>query len=110
MTQDKTTRYAQTLSAMIQAETVSTLNQTDLQKFYGFHALLRRSFPHLFQVATVEEFDSSLLTHWKGADSSKQPLLLMRHHDVAEALGCWSHPPFSGAITDGSLWAVSYTI
>ena len=30
--------------------------------------------------------------------------MLMNHHDVVEAPGNWTYPPFSGTISDGKLW------
>jgi len=103
MSNQKTMQYAQTLSKMIQAETISSKNQTDLSKFYTFHDLLRSLFSHLFSVCTFEDFDGSFLLCWKGT-TAKDPVLFMNHHDVVEAPGEWKYPPFSGTIAEGKLW------
>ena len=103
MADTRTSGYAQTLSSLIQIETISRKNQTDRSKFYRFHQLLRQLFPHLFSVCTFEDFDGSFLLHWKGRETGT-PILLMNHHDVVEAPGDWKYPPFSGAIADGKIW------
>lgn len=104
MSDSRNLAYAKILSNLIQIETVSVNGDKDLAKFERFHQLLKETFPKLFSTATVENFDGSLLLHWQGKDSGKEPLLLMSHHDVVEASGSWSHPPFQGVISDGKLW------
>lgn len=99
----RTETYAQKLSRMIQLETVSAVGQMDKTKFYAFHALLRELFPALFSCCTYEEFNGSFLLRWPGS-GEEEPILLMHHHDVVEATGEWTHPPFSGAVADGKLW------
>lgn len=101
---EKAMQYAQTLSRMVQMETVSCVGQTDLSKFHRFHDLLRQLFPHLFATVEFREFDGSFLLIWKGRDSDALPVLFMNHHDVVEATGQWSHPPFSGEIAEGKVW------
>lgn len=104
MSDTRTQEYAQRFSKLIQAETVSAHGDTDLDKFYRFHALLREEFPSLFSICEYEDFSGSFLLRWKGKDQSMLPILLMNHHDVVEASGKWTHPPFSGAIADGKIW------
>lgn len=94
--------YAKTLSKMIQCETISEMPAGKLDKFYKFHELLEKLFPLLHKNAEKKVFDGSLLFKWKG--SGAQPILLMSHHDVVEASGDWTCPPFSGEIKDGLLW------
>ena len=96
--------YAKTLAKMIQAETVSSVEEKNLEKFQEFHNLLEQLFPRLFETVNVEQFGGSLLLRWNGKDSSREPVLLMSHHDTVEASGSWTHPPFSGAIADGRIW------
>lgn len=100
----RTEAYAAALAKLIQMETVSSLEQDDPEKFTRFHGLLMETFPRLFGTADTELFDGSLLLHWKGKDPNKPPILLMSHHDVVEAPGHWTHPPFSGEIAEGKLW------
>jgi len=103
MSDQRTNKYAQKLSKLIQVETISEFNQTDKSKFYAFHKLLREEFPNIFNVSEFEDFDGSFILRWKGEDNDL-PVMLMNHHDVVEAGGKWSHPPFAGEICDGKLW------
>lgn len=95
--------YAQRLSKIIQAETVSVKNQKEKEKFYRLHKLLRELFPNLFGVCTYEDYEGSFLLRWKG-QTDNDPILLMNHHDVVEASGKWKYPPFSGEIAEGKVW------
>ena len=103
MGEERTELYGQRLAALIRMETVSKKNQTDKSKFYAFQQLLREMFPNLFACCEYEDFDGSFLLRWKGR-SAEKPILLMNHHDVVEAPGSWTYPPFSGTIADGKLW------
>lgn len=96
--------YAETLSKLIQCETISELGQTDKSKFLGFHQLLKEVFPNIFNIATYEEHNGSFILVWKGKNNTQEPVLLMNHHDVVEASGTWEHDAFSGAIVDGKVW------
>ena len=93
----RTETYAKRLSTLIRAWTVSTKEQTDKSVFYAFHDLLRTMFSNLFAVCRYEDFDGNFLLCWKG-QMSEDPILLMNHHDVVEALGSWTHEPFSRTI------------
>ena len=95
--------YAQKLSRMVQAETISDRGREDVEKFRGFHKLMRELFPRVFAACEEVEIDGNLLLKWKGK-TDKQPILLMSHMDVVEAPGEWKHPPFSGDIADGKVW------
>ena len=99
----RTLEYANCLSRLIQAKTVSRKNQTDITEFYQFHDLLRSCFPHVFSVCEYEDFSGSFLLRWKGRGNG-DPILLMNHHDVVEASGNWTYDAFSGQIADGKLW------
>ena len=103
MPDERTELYAQRLAALIRQETVSSENQTDKQKFYEFQKLLWKQFPNVFACCEHEDFNGSFLLRWKGS-SSAAPVMLMNHHDVVEAPGNWTYPPFSGTISDGKLW------
>lgn len=104
MSDIRTNEYAARLSRIIQHETVSSYDDTDLSKFYAFHEILREQFPSLFSVCEFEDFNGSFLMRWRGADSSLLPMMLMNHHDVVEATGNWTYPPFSGTVADGKVW------
>lgn len=101
---ERTGRYAQNLSKMIQMETISSFEKHDPEKFRRFQGLLRELFPHIFGVAEYEDFDGSFVLRWKGKSPEKQPVIFMNHHDVVEATGNWEHEPFSGDITDDKVW------
>lgn len=104
MSENRNLTYANILSELIQAETVSAYGQTDLTKFYEFHKLLEKFFPKFFATVEKEEFEGSLLLKLKGNDSTKNPVLFMSHHDVVEAPGEWKYPAFSGEIAEGKVW------
>ncbi len=104
MSDNRSMKYAEILSKLIQVETISSRENKDITKFLGFHEVLRETYPNLFKTVEVENFDGSLLLKWKGTDSSLKPIMLMNHHDVVEASGEWTHPAFSGAIADGKVW------
>ena len=104
MSENRSMQYAEILSKLIQVETISSRENKNIEKFRGFHKVLRETFPNLFATAECEEFEGNLLLKWKGTDSSLKPVLLMNHHDVVEASGEWTHPAFSGAIADGKVW------
>ena len=95
--------YAETLSKMVQYETVSKKGEIRRETFLGFHRLLEELFPLVHQNLEKIEIDGSLLFHWKGR-SDARPLVLMGHQDVVPAEGQWEHPPFSGDIEDGKIW------
>ncbi len=104
MSENRSMQYAEILSKLIQVETISSRENKDITKFLGFHKVLRETYPEFFKTVECEDFDGSLLLKWKGTDPSLRPILLMNHHDVVEASGEWTHPPFSGAIADGRVW------
>jgi len=95
--------YAEKLSRMVQIETISDRNETDITKFLNFHKLLEELFPRVFAACEKVEIDGNLLLKWKG-QSSTDPIMLISHMDVVEATGEWKYPPFSGTIADGKVW------
>ncbi len=104
MSTSRDMQYAESLSRLIQVETVSYVGQTELDKFYKFHAALKSEFAELFEVCKLEGFGGNILLRIKGEDPDMAPILLMSHHDVVEATGDWTHPAFSGEIADGKVW------
>lgn len=94
--EERTLRYAEALGQMIRAETVR-------DGFHAFRELLRGLFPVLFAAGEYTEYEDSFTLRWAGRDPEKLPLLFMNHHDVVEAHGQWTHPPFGGEIADGCL-------
>ncbi|MEA4890591.1 MAG: M20/M25/M40 family metallo-hydrolase [Clostridiaceae bacterium] len=100
-------RYAGHLSAMIRYATVSAGREPDLSAFTGIRSLLESLYPlvHANLEKTLID-ERSLLYHWKGQDESNRltPVVLLAHHDVVEATGAWTHPPFAGEISGGQIW------
>lgn len=66
------------------------------------------SFTEAFWVSSpwMQVNELSLLFKWQGYDPSLKPILCISHMDVV-AVGSeskWTHPPFSGAISEGFVW------
>ena len=99
-------KYAETLSRMVQYETVSAKGEIFRDKFLGFHELLEQLFPLVHTKLEKTEIDGSLLFYWKGK-SAEKPLVLMGHQDVVPAEGVWEHGPFSGDIEHGRIWGAA---
>lgn len=97
-------KYAEALSKMIQAETVSEMKEKDLTRFFKFHDVLRELFPNIFSVAEFEDFEGSIVLKWKGKNPEANPVLFMNHFDTVEAQGEWKYSPFSGQIAEGKVW------
>lgn len=104
MSDSRNQEYAARLSRLIAAETISAPGQEDLTKFYNFHSLLKSEFPALFDVCEFKDFQGNFLLRWAGKDATMLPILFMNHHDVVEAHGNWTYPPFSATVADGKVW------
>jgi len=98
------------LSEAIQIATVTQFNvPANIPQFLKFHLFLQRSFPLVHAKLRREVVDSgSLVFTWRGTDTALAPVLLMGHMDVVPVEPgtekAWTHPAFSGAIADGSVW------
>ena len=101
---ERTMRYAESLSRLIRMETVSGPETSGDVKFHAFRGLLKDTFPALFGHADYTEFTDGFVLRWPGLDAAAQPDLFMNHHDVVAAGGEWQHGPFSGDIAEGRLW------
>lgn len=101
-----TDRAVAKLQALIRIPTVSHRDpqQIDDQAFDDFLVELERQFPLLHERLELTRIHThGLLFRWPGA-SQERPVVLMAHLDVVPVEGEWQHPPFSGAIVDGSIW------
>ena len=103
--------FAERLGRAIQFPTITAVSKegAEVDPFVGLRGFLAASFPEVHARLEHEVFGGqSLLFHWKGADASMQPILLMSHIDVVpverDTEDEWTHPPFSGAIADGFIW------
>jgi carboxypeptidase PM20D1 len=97
------------LSQAIQLPTVSYPGRIDTLAFRQLDTLVQRSFPRVsstLERIPVTEF--SQVFRWPGRRPDMEPVLLLAHLDVvpveADALPKWTHPPYSGKITDGYIW------
>lgn len=96
--------YTSKLATMIQHETVSKVGDEQNPKFTAFHDVMRSLYPKVFENCEYINIDGCLIMHWRGSDSSLQPIVLMSHIDVVAAEGEWKFPPFSGTVSDGKIW------
>lgn len=96
--------YAARLGRLIAEKTVSVTGVTGEEGFPAFRALLAEEFPNLFRAAECEVIGGALLLRLRGEELGKLPFLFMNHHDVVEAPGEWTHPPFAGEVADGRIW------
>jgi len=97
---ERSLAYGHTLSNMIQYETESHRDNPEVEKFRGFHKVLEKEFPTVFEKLEKIEIDGNIMMKWKGEDSSLDPIILISHIDVVPAEGEWTYPPYSGHITD----------
>lgn len=101
---------AKRLAGAVRIQTVSFDRQpASAESFRQFREYLAGQFPNVHRVLSREVVNgSSLLFTWAGRNLHAAPNLLMAHQDVVPiAPGTesqWTHPPFSGAITDGFIW------
>ena len=99
------------LSAAIQIETIGEREMSPQGEvaFKQMHDLLARNYPQVW--ALREEVPAaaySVLYRWPGTEPELAPIVLLAHMDVVPVDDAsreqWTHPPFSGAIVDGSIW------
>lgn len=101
-TKEEEERYAHTLSEMIKIPTVSAKEGDSLEQFDRLHEVMEREFPNIHKTMEKVNLSGNLIFRWKGADQSKEGILLMGHQDVVPAAETsWEHDPFSGDIENG---------
>ncbi len=99
-------RAVEALQALVRIPTVSHPDELDPTTFDALLAELEQRFPLVHERLEVTRVHThGLLLHWAGR-SSARPVVLMAHLDVVpvEDPARWTHPPFSGAVVDGSIW------
>jgi len=102
---------AKRLTNAIQYKTVSYQDHSKIDgtEFLRFHQYLEEAFPRVHSTLTREVInDYSLLYTWKGSSAALNPIVLIAHMDVVQAVdeeqGDWTYPPFEGRIADGYIW------
>ncbi len=83
--------------------------QIDFTPFLEFHNFLRGAFPLVFNNLDVELVSNyTMVLHWKGADSTLKPGILLAHMDVVpvsdDTRALWTVPPFEGVIKGDLLY------
>lgn len=96
--------YAQHLSKMVQIPTISQKDVAPGEPFTKFRELIKELYPVLHEKMEYLDIPETIAYHYKSEHPENKPMLLMSHHDVVEASGKWSHPPFAGEIVDGIIW------
>ncbi|MBP2024259.1 carboxypeptidase PM20D1 [Clostridium punense] len=100
---ERAVEYGRSLSELIKIETISSKDDKSRDKFFTFHKELENQFPLIHEKCEKMVFNGSLLYKWPG-NNKAEPIMLMSHHDVVEAPGKWTFPPFGGKIANGVLW------
>lgn len=99
------------LSKVITIPTISHQSGApiDTNAFLALHQYIKTNFPLVhsqLQRKVINQF--SLLYTWKGSNTQLKPALLTAHLDVVPVEkgteSKWSHPPFSGNISNGYIW------
>ncbi len=97
-------RYIETLSQMVKIPTIAVSDDRPTAQVQAFHNYVSNRFPALMSKAIkIDKFDGGIMLFWKGKNSSKKPLAMMSHFDVAEVDGEWTFEPFSGEVKDGKI-------
>lgn len=106
-----TSRAAKHLAAALQIETVSQTPPAPApeREFKQLHRLFEKNYPHLHASLHRQVIGSGgLLYAWIGTQPDLPAVLLMGHLDVVPAdpatLDQWTHPPFSGTVTEEAVW------
>ena len=97
------------LSEVVQITTTSYEDRIDTAAFLAFQNYLDSNFilvDSLLEKEIVNDF--SIVYKWPGKNPRLDPILLMGHIDVVpvekESWSSWTHPPYSGAISQGFIW------
>ncbi|MBE0701509.1 MAG: M20/M25/M40 family metallo-hydrolase [Acholeplasmataceae bacterium] len=95
----------ETLSKMIQFKTISYANpdKIDLKAFESFRGYLRDRYPKINAIATYSEHEKGVLFRIKG-ERQEAPVVLMAHYDVVPVSGQWQDDPFSGRISETTVY------
>jgi carboxypeptidase PM20D1 len=101
---DKAEGYALQFQKLIACATVSVKGSHDDTEFAKFRKVLEEEFPLIHSRCEKMLFgDGCIMFKLKGADESRN-ILLMSHHDVVAADTDWTMPAFEGIIRDGKVY------
>ncbi|MFP4227349.1 MAG: M20 family peptidase [Salinivenus sp.] len=97
------------LAEALQFRTVTKRDPAALDSaaYEAFYETLEEAFPRVHtELDTTHVNGLSRLYTWEGTDSTRAPVVLMGHADVVpiESDSAWTHPPFSGTVSDGYVW------
>ena len=107
------TTQAELLGKAIRFRTVTIASENPASdpryaEFVSFVAFLKAEFPHAATGLEWEQLgDLALLLTWRPPAAEALPgLLFYGHYDVVPAgdESAWTHPPFSGLVSDGYIW------
>ncbi len=98
-------RVVKSLSKMLKFKTVSNIDDSlvDKEEFKAFRDFLKSNYPLINEKAEYSEHHAGVLFHIKG-ESNEFPTVFMAHYDVVPALGKWEHDPFSGKVTEKTIY------
>ena len=98
-------RVVESLSKMIQFKTISSNDKSneDENEFTKFRAFIKERYPLILEHAEYSEHERGMLFKIKG-ESAEFPTVLMSHYDVVPVNGDWVHDPFSGLISDTTVY------
>ena len=97
-------QYARRLAEMIRCRTVSVGGACDDAEFARLRAVMAELFPLVHEKAERHSFSQDCWVYFLPGKDPARSVMLMSHHDVVQAAGQWSHPPFAGEIAEGKLW------
>lgn len=97
------------LGGAIAFQTVAAQDDSNSEAFFALEKFLTRTYKLTHERLIPQRVGKhSLLYEWTGKDETKSPIVLMAHLDVvpvpAGSEATWSHPPFSGAVSDGYVY------
>jgi len=102
---------AEHLATAIAFRTIShqDASENDTAEWDRFHAWLAETYPAAHAAMTREVVAGHTLVYtWPGSDPTRQPIVLLAHHDVVPVTPAtepdWKHPPFDGVVADGAVW------
>ncbi len=97
-------------SEALQLKTISYMDyQIDSSQYVAFNNWLERTYPLINQqLEHTIISDFSHIYHWKGQNSSEQPIMLYAHLDVVQVIDnereAWRYDPWSGKMATDTIW------